>query len=80
MFTTPLRSENIPPIAAKTSGVAARERLRDQRGVEDGVEVAGAGVRREDAEPGAEDAGRHGAPAEPHAPARDRPDPEARTR
>ena len=78
MFTTPLRSENIPPIAPNESGVAKPEHLGDQRRVEDGVQVPGARAGRQDAEPEADHARRDRALAEPGAAAGRRPDPEHR--
>ena len=47
MLTTPLRSENIPPIAPKTSGVAKAKVWASSDGVEDDVQVAHARARRE---------------------------------
>jgi len=50
------------------------EGLRDQRRVEDGLEVSGSRAGGEDAEADAEHAGRHGSPTEPTAATRRRPD------
>ena len=65
MFTTPERSEKIPPIAAKVSGVANTSIEAISARSEDLVEVARARARREVAEAEPDHAGGDRAPAEP---------------
>ena len=81
MFTTPLRSEKMPPIAAKASGVAKRSMAAVERRPDDDlIEVGDARARGEVAEPDAEHADRDRRPAEPLDAADERPDPERRAR
>ena len=58
MLTTPLRSENIPAIAAKTSGVENTNIYAISRRVEDDAEVRRARAVARIAEPDAEHPGR----------------------
>ena len=67
MFTTPLRSENIPPIAPKMSGVANASICAIRAALKTASRFPMLGASCEDAEADAEQARRDRAVAEPRA-------------